>query len=416
VEDTHDADCQIRFVQESMGKVLAEARFGVRSDKLMPAVELHVEKVSAGDYEGAAVRLSFEPQVGSVTQSLNEMFHVLFNAMQRQYLHLNEHANLSSVSLLVLSDAVERGEDAANHEVNSEHAIDLLAEVEKSIDLVHNQSTSGNDSRSHSRSFHLDFVKHGKRVSGPWRAHIEERVARWRDQVDLQPKLKSQNTRLTVMQVHEFEPLVVEYLTLENFLATESFWDRFTSHWLRQFGYNRLRQKVEALWAFVEVHEKVLSEIPAISYGDRNFPGLVKRIKQVCEEGKSDMAILETSQPRRFFYAKHFLALRFMASIKLRKLEQYAAEGWLPSKDLEILELAFHRVLRDLERYHPRYDVLEFAQQIVDIPIRTPQAVPEVQVSRTISRPEYHNKVDVVDFEDEPVASQAPGDVFRAGT
>jgi hypothetical protein len=384
VEDTMDGDCKIRFTQESDGKILAETRFPLRSKKLMPVVELHVQKIG-GDYEGSSVRLSFEPMVGSVTDSLNEMFHVLFNAIQRHYLHLHGHANLTAASLLILSDAIERGEDAANHEVNAQHAIDLLEEVQR-------QSLTRNDSQ---QSGVLDFIKHGKQVSAPWRAHIKERFERWHDQVDRAPKLKSQNTRVTLLQVEEFEPLVVEYLTLENFLASESFWDNFTHRWLRQFGYTRLRNKVEALWAFIEVHEKVLTEIPALTYGDQRFPGLLKRIQQVCEEGKSDMSILETSHPRRFFYAKHFLACRFMASIKLRKLEQYAAEGWLPSKDLELLELALHRTLRDLQRFHPRYDVLDFARQVVHI--KQPQA-------------DYQTKVEdedvvpaVLDFDDDPV-------------
>lgn len=355
VQDTPDRDCRVCFVQEPGPKILAECRLNVHSNKLMPMVELHVQK-NACEFEGAAVRLSFEPQVGSLTDSLNEMFHVLFNALQRQYLHLHDHAHLSPAALLVLSDAIERGEDAANHEVNAEHASDLLDEVENQVK---------SSPTAHSDRHTLAFVKHTRSVSENWREHIAERVSRWRDQVDFKPKLKSQNERLTALQVNEFEPLVVEYLTLENFLASESFWDRFTNTWLRQFGFHRLRRKVESLWAFVEAHEKMLTELPSMTQGDHRFPGLMRRLREICEEGKSDMGILEKSQPRRFFYAKHFLACRFMASVKLRKLEQYAAEGWLPSKDLGCLELAMHRTIRDIRRFHPRWDVKEMAYEVV---------------------------------------------------
>jgi hypothetical protein len=153
----------------------------------------------------------------------------------------------------------------------------------------------------------------------------------------------------------EFEPLFIEYLCLEQFLATSSFWDRFESRWLRQFGYSRMKAKVEAVWAFITSHTMMLEELPTIQEdAKKKFPGLLVRLEELILEAKADMASLERLQPRRFFYAKHFLALRLMTSIRLNKLEKFCHEGWLPTHEIEGLVECLQDKLSDIQRFHPK--------------------------------------------------------------
>merc|ERR1719356_2038845 len=105
-----------------------------------------------------------------------------------------------------------------------------------------------------------------------------------------------------------FEPLLVEYSCLEQQIATPSIWERlFPYDWrrARNMSYGHSRAKVEALWAFVEAHEKVMAESTTM---DR-YPDLVQCISKVVAEVRADLKILEEIQPRRFFYSKHGLAL-----------------------------------------------------------------------------------------------------------
>merc|ERR1719456_198658 len=69
------------------------------------------------------------------------------------------------------------------------------------------------------------------------------------------------------------------------------------------------------------------------------------------------MEILEEMQPRRFFYAKHFVALRHLVSFKLEKLEQFAREGWIATADIEELAESLHDILHSLEHFSPRLAV-----------------------------------------------------------
>merc|ERR1719158_6711 len=102
-----------------------------------------------------SVKLSFEPQISSAAQTTNELFHVLFNALRRQYQHLHDHGNLSSGPFLVLCEALERAEHCSNHEANTEKTIDVLK-------AVHNRGTRPEKSLSGLSAvskFHVTFPR-----------------------------------------------------------------------------------------------------------------------------------------------------------------------------------------------------------------------------------------------------------------
>merc|ERR1712139_565195 len=96
----------------------------------------------------------------------------------------------------------------------------------------------------------------------------------------------------------------------------------------------------------------MLSDLPVLNRDQ--FTKVRGRIAEIVEQAKQDMEILEEMQPRRFFYAKHFLALRYMVAIKLEKLEQFALEGWVPIQDMEELRESLVECLHELEVFHPK--------------------------------------------------------------
>eukprot|EP00747_Dinoflagellata_sp_TGD_P036154 gnl/TRDRNA2_/TRDRNA2_138303_c2_seq1.p1 gnl/TRDRNA2_/TRDRNA2_138303_c2~~gnl/TRDRNA2_/TRDRNA2_138303_c2_seq1.p1 ORF type:complete len:446 (+),score=74.71 gnl/TRDRNA2_/TRDRNA2_138303_c2_seq1:146-1339(+) len=148
------------------------------------------------------------------------------------------------------------------------------------------------------------------------------------------------------------EPLIVEYFSLEKCIAKTSLWDRFPTcvERMRQFGYNNTRAKVEALWAFVEAHEKVLEESPVIVM----FPDLVKCLARVVQEARDDLQILRDLQPRRFFYSKHLLVLRVIMHRRLQKLRKCTTEGWISQNDGERLVEDIQERIVQADQYFPR--------------------------------------------------------------
>merc|ERR1719453_2588833 len=73
----------------------------------------------------AKVCLSFEPQLASNAESLNELFHVLFNTVMHQYTHMHDHGLLGDKAMSILTEAVSAGMDCANHEVNAMRVADF---------------------------------------------------------------------------------------------------------------------------------------------------------------------------------------------------------------------------------------------------------------------------------------------------
>jgi len=147
-----------------------------------------------------------------------------------------------------------------------------------------------------------------------------------------------------------FEPAIVEYLVLEESVSAESWADALPS-WscIRRFGYCRTQSRVESLWAFIEVHTKVINESPSL----RRYPHLLDFLRAIVEEARRDLSILEDLKRRRFMYCRHFLALRVILIKKLEKLQAATRQGWLSSEDCEGLYASLWDRLRQVERFIP---------------------------------------------------------------
>jgi len=149
-----------------------------------------------------------------------------------------------------------------------------------------------------------------------------------------------------------FEPLIVEYLAIEQFCATRSVCDHCPGAWgcLRRFDYQRMLAKVEALWAFVEAHEEVLHKYSALE----RYPHLTKFLHIIVDEAKDDLRILAEMKPRRFWYGKHFLALRVLMTKKRETLARFAQEGWIARDDCAHLDKSLWRRIREVEHFVPQ--------------------------------------------------------------
>merc|ERR1719252_182867 len=73
----------VKFVRTSDNQPLGEAHLeDVPQSFLRPAVELQVKQCEDGEVLAAWAKIGgFEPSAASVMETLNEMFHVLFNAI-----------------------------------------------------------------------------------------------------------------------------------------------------------------------------------------------------------------------------------------------------------------------------------------------------------------------------------------------
>merc|ERR1712048_760623 len=65
------------------------------------------------------------------------------------------------------------------------------------------------------------------------------------------------------------------------------------------------------------------------------------------------MGILEDINPRRFFYVKHFLALRMVLTMKLERLEHSVNRGWVAASDIENLQEDLEERLAQVQHFFP---------------------------------------------------------------
>jgi len=258
-------------------------------------------------HHDARVTLSYEMQTASDNESINEMFYVMFNTMQNHYNEMHEHGVLSEYTLGVLTESVAEALDNANAEVGSIKISELVC-----------NSKPSSLTRTFTQMLEINSSTEGGRP-------------------------------LACL----FEPLLIEYAMLERFIAETSWWDYVFPHSWKRFrlmGYPFTRCKVEALWAFVEAHQKVLADSPSL---DR-YPDFVKVIQRVIDEAKNDLDILEEIQPRRFFYSKHGLALRMLLNNRLTKLEKMARSGWISFKDCDGFKQEILKRASQVDQFFPR--------------------------------------------------------------
>jgi len=257
------------------------------------------------------VQLSFEPQLATDGESINELFQVLFNTLLQHYKQMHEHGILGDLALAWLSESVGEAMDCANSEVNSRTA--------------------------------AHYAQAKAAEQGSSRRIVNGTTA-------LFAHLRGDASKAQLISL--FEPLMVEYLSLEVIIGTPSFWDRLPHGWgpIRNFGYTKTRAKVEALWAFVEAHEKVLEASPAIE----RFPELVKVTRRVVEEARADLVMLEQLRPRRYFFTKNLLALRVLLNNRLEKLRHVIDSGWISASDGEHLIEALQERITQADLFFPR--------------------------------------------------------------
>lgn len=329
---------KVWFVRCSDDVKLGEVFIPEVKETMRPACELDISLVD-GKATGGGAKLSFCPQFFSAADSTHEMFIMLFTALRRTYKSLQDHGNLGQRPYLELCEALEQGEDTANHEENANEAAEMLVDIEKQTSTA-------------TWNLHTEDVTKG---AEPWQAHIKSRMAKIRTKVQKDgPKQAWQSGD------KQYEPLFVEYLALEQFLSEPSWWDRFESKWLRQYGYEKLKAKVEAIWAFVTAHDMMLEELPTLQEAaNKTVPGLMGKLKEIIKQAKEDMINLENLAPRRFYYARHVMALRLITSIKLHKLEEFCNEGLLDANLVEELVESLSAKLNDVQRFHPGIQPME---------------------------------------------------------
>jgi len=273
----------------------------------------------------AKVSLSFEPQIATDCESISELFTVLFNTVRHHYHELHEHGILCDEALAWLEEAVGEAMDCANMEVNSMHARDFMR-----------PGGGGLNNALALPSTTMKAVTELFTMYGRANKEIEEGRGL-------------------------FEPLVVEYLALEQMISQVRLLDHlpYSWRWARQFGYGTTRTRVEAVWAFVEAHEKVVNESPAM---DR-FPDLMKCLRGMINEARSDLTILEEIEPRRFFYSKNGLALRMLLNHRMSSLEKVVKAGWIAQGDGEGLMEAIRERIVQADQFFPRQTTTGFCSR-----------------------------------------------------
>jgi len=293
-------------------------QFCARSGTLVKGRTRSFSRLQAGDSSpalgqakgpGAAVHLSYEPQMATDEESLRHLFHVIFNMITHHYHEMHEHGLIGNEALSWLTEAVESAVDCAECEVNSARAKHFSR-----LQEMCRRPSSRNCLEQLSRQVH----------SGP----------------------DSGKTYLNL-----FEPIIVEYLAIERYCATRSFFERFDSWSLfRRLDYHRMLVKVESLWAFVEAHEVVLRKYSTLE----RFPDLAKCLGVIVAEAKHDLKILAEIKPRRYWYGKHFLALRVLMTKKRETLARFAQEGWLARDDCAHLNKSLRDRVQEVEYFIPQ--------------------------------------------------------------
>jgi len=242
------------------------------------------------------VQLSYEPLTASEEESLEQIFHVILNMVAHQYREMHEHGLIGNDALAWLTEGVGEAADCSNRELHHTQASDFSH--------IYNMARSPSSRGTLKRILEEDFATPGTPGEG------------------------TPGTARTDLAV--FEPLVVEYLALEQHWAGETFLDRLSNRWgFRSLGYGRTLAKMESLWAYVEAHMLVLREYPALE----QHPKLTDCLEALISEVKTDLKVLEEMLPRRFWYGKHFLALRVVMTKKRDTLKKYTKEGWISAED-----------------------------------------------------------------------------------
>lgn len=268
--------------------------------------------------QSAKVLLSFEPRLMADSENLHEIFLVLFNTVVHKYSSLHDHGRLGDAALTWLIEAVNHGMDSANLALNAKTVADFI--------------------------------------------DVEAFANKADEDVESSPSHKSLNNMISGLAAGgeddaTYGPVVIEYLWLEDLCSKVSHVDKYPANWpgagrLGQYGYFRTRTKVEAMWAYVDCHEKVIKEFAGL----KRFPGLTRLLEMIIITVKSDLELIEDLNPRRVFYCKHYMACRIILSRRLDELKKHQADGWISAGDVEgLISIMYERIVQ-VEQYFPRID------------------------------------------------------------
>lgn len=335
-----DGDSSVELVAHT-SKSCHEDRFGCGSEGTSRSRKAWHPTGTWTSFIARSVRveLSFEPQVASDSESVGEIFQMMFNHVLHRYHDLHEHGLLSSLALHWLVEAVEDGVDCANREVNAVTAMDFRGSRARTA-MFYNNIFSGLWGRA--------IQQANPRVRTSQTFCGEESASPVTSKFVGLLKGSGSKSRTKVSLV---EPIIVEYLSLEAVLSKSCVWDWIPRRWRpTRLGYTSTRAKVEAVWAFVEAHEKTLAEACLI---DR-FPSLEQCVRRVLNEARKDLCTLEELQPRRCYFAKHLLALRLLLNGRLQSLQKYAASGWISVGDSSGLCEALWDRIKKVDLSFPR--------------------------------------------------------------
>lgn len=256
------------------------------------------------------IKLSFEPQISSQNENTTEMFQMIFHAVTHEYNRMHEHGNLSSASLLRLTDAVD-------------HALDCNS-GEKNAQRVNMVSPAGANT---------DF--------------LAEFMATKTGETDTDADNQS------------FEPLLVEYLSIRDRLCDDEVHVFSSVTFFPRARFKKDKQNIEVLWAFTQGHEKIISGMPNLQ---TRFPLLRMKMMAVVKEAKGLLSRLETECNSIFFYVKNIIALRVFVTMKIMKIEHLVRDGWITHDDAETLLTALREHQHKIDDASPpnlRYKVKE---------------------------------------------------------
>jgi hypothetical protein len=259
----------------------------------------------------ASVTLPF-----TLLYNCHEIFVVCINSVVRQYRSMHDHGELGHEALGWLMEAAGEALDCVNQELSAMKISDF-------------KCITGSDA-ARTPSFLEKLIGTFKGVD-----HVARAEA------------------LTT-----FEPLIIEYLWLVEECQKPAWTDSVPEKLpfatgIKQMGYAHSRTRVEALWAYVECHERVLQKLDA--HVLKRFPQLRTVLTGIIQEVKErDLPFVRDMKPGHYLYSQHYLALRTVLSKRLDKVKKHSDEGWLAKKDTDPLLEDLHERLMQVESYFPK--------------------------------------------------------------
>jgi len=307
----------------------------------------------------ARITLSYEPHGATDEEGINELFHVLFNTVSQKYHHMHEHGVLCEGALFLLTQALGDAFDCVNKEINAKRVSDFGGRQFR-IEIPQAETQIGGLRAGDTGELSKHSTTPSQMVNNAVGATVKTGVSAVSSGVAAVKRLGGSGKGNAMAGL--FEPMMIEYWSLAVHLGKMTLWDKLPASmpWLRSFAYGNTRSAVEALWAFAEAHEEILKESPAME----RYPKLVQCVEKIVIEVRHDLAAIMELNPRRFFYAKHTLALRVIMNTRQSKLQKFVHEGWVAQKDADGLADALWERIAQVDLFSPYFAGLGHPKQV----------------------------------------------------